>query len=74
MSTLEEEDNRMVLYLDEFGERHEEKSNFIVNISRDVRAGSKSGYLCEVIYHTGEPLGYVSTSVEPTIVYYRICL
>ena len=41
-------------------------SNFIINITGEVRAGvhpiegtSLSGYICEVIYHNGNTLGYV---------------
>ena len=52
-----EDNNRMVVYLDEFCSKYEEKSNFVVSITREIRAGSKSGYLCKVTYFTGEPLG-----------------
>ena len=52
-----EDNNRMVVYLDEFCSKYEEKSNFVVSITREIRAGSKSGSLCRVTYFTGEPLG-----------------
>ena len=45
----------MVLYLDEDHTTYRYVSNFIVRLT--CEAGSKSGYLCDVIYYTGEILG-----------------
>ena len=56
-SRIGEKDNRMLLYLDEEQTTYRFVSNFIVKLTCEVEAGCKSGYLCEVIYYTGENLG-----------------
>lgn len=56
-SRVGEKDNRMVLYLNEDRTTYRYVSNFIIRLTCKVEAGSKSGYLCEVIYYTGENLG-----------------
>ena len=52
-----EKENRMVLYLDDEHTAYKFVSNFVVKLACEVEAGAKSGYLCEVIYYTGESLG-----------------
>ena len=52
-----EKDNRMILYLDEEHTTYKFVSNFVVKLTCEVEAGCKSGYLCDVIYYTGEKLG-----------------
>ena len=60
VSRVGECDNRMVVYLD-----HDDKtkykyvSNPVINLTCEVEAGSKSGYLCDVVYYTGEYLGFL---------------
>lgn len=52
-----ENDNRMILYFDEEHTTFKIFSNFAVKLTCEVEAGCKSGYLCDVIYYTGEKLG-----------------
>ncbi len=57
-SRVGERDNRMVVYLShEDQTKYKHVSNFVVKLTCEVEPGSKSGYLCDVIYHTGESLG-----------------
>lgn len=58
-SRVGERDNRMILYLDEDHTTYRYVSNFIIRLTCEVEAGSKSGYLCNVIYYTGDTLGLV---------------
>lgn len=55
-SRVGEKDNSMVLYLDEDYTTYRYVSNFIIRLTCEVEAGSKSGYLCDVIYYTGDIL------------------
>ena len=59
MSRIGEKDNRIVVVYDEEREVRE-GSNFVLKIVYEVEAGPKFGYLCEVVFFTGESLGYVS--------------
>lgn len=59
MSRIGEKDNRIVVVYDEEREVRE-SSNFVLKIVYEVEAGPKFGYLCEVVFFTGESLGYVS--------------
>ena len=52
-----EKENRMILYLDDEHTAYKFVSNFVVKLACEIEAGTKSGYLCEVIYYTGENLG-----------------
>ena len=58
-----ENDNRIILYFDEehttYKFVNKFVSNFAVKLTCEVEAGCKSGYLCNVIYYTGEKLGLV---------------
>ena len=56
-SRVGEKDNRIVLYVDDEHTAYRQVSNFVVDLTCEVEAGSKSGFVCDVIYYTGERLG-----------------
>lgn len=56
-SRIAEKDNRMVLYLDEADQYTRPVSNFVIDITCEVEAGAKSGFLCDVTYYNGDNLG-----------------
>ena len=60
-SKIGERDGRIVVSLDSDGRKYYPKGNFTVTLTHEVDAGERSGYICEVIYFTGERLGYVIT-------------
>ena len=56
-SNVGERDGRMVVFIDENGERYRPKANFTIRLIQEVDAGERSGYTCEVIFFTGKRLG-----------------
>lgn len=58
-SKIGERNGRIVVSLDSDGRKYYPKGNFTVALTHEVDAGERSGYICEVIYFTGERLGYV---------------
>ena len=53
--TVGESDGRMVTFVDE--QMYAPKGNFVIELTHEVDAGEKSGYLCEIVLFTGERLG-----------------
>ena len=47
----------MVLYVDDEHTAYRQVNNFVVDLTCEVEAGSKSGFVCDVIYYIGERLG-----------------
>lgn len=53
-SRISEKDCRMVLCTDDGATKP--VSNFIIDITCEVEAGTKSGFLCDVYYYNGDML------------------
>lgn len=56
-SVVGDRDGRMVVFMDDNGERYRPKANFTIRLIQEVDAGERSGYTCEVVFFTGERLG-----------------
>ena len=52
-----ERDGRIVVFLDDDERKYHPKGNFTVVLTHEVDAGEQPGYICEVVYFTGERLG-----------------